>query len=611
MKLIISSVLFSLMSVSIFGQGEMNNWYFGRNASLDFSSGQPISTSNCAIPSNEGCATVSDIDGNLLFYTNGNRIWDSNHNVMPNGSNLMGGPSSSQSCIVIKKPGANSKYIVFTVDDQGGPNGVRYSEVDMNLNNNLGDVNQVKNQLLSGPVSEKITCVLHENKKAFWIIVKPTSNSEYHSYLYDINGISNTPTVSKGYTYTNNIAEYAGCIKASKTGRYIAAIHTYLDKVEIFNFDTYSGNASSPTTIKLSDNFHPYGVEFSPNEKFLYISGLDTTAPIIQIDITTNDSASILASLTNLNPNGIKGGTLQIGPDSLIYMAQYKSTIIGRINNPNLPGLLSDFNENGIQLIQGQTISGLPNFVNKFWTFNNLDFEAEGYCLGVPIKFIPNIGFADSVKWNFNDPFSNSNSSRKLNPFHTFFSPGSYVVTLIAHSGSKTDTVSHTINIYPSPRVNLGIDTTICFEDSLTLDATWNNASYLWNDSSTYAQKTIKTEGKYWVNLSIDSCSASDSIYVHFRDCSIAIEMPNIFTPNGDGTNDFFCPVALLNLNDLQLLVYNRWGQLVHESAELFPGWDGKNNGQDCSDGVYFWILSYKTTEGNAKTTKGHVTLMR
>ena len=100
------SVIFLLVLIPIlaFSQKEAAFWYFGNFAGLDFNSGNPVSTTGSLI-SFEGSATMSNCDGNLLFYSDGVTVWDNTHNVMTNGTGLLGNPSSTQSAIIIPDPG--------------------------------------------------------------------------------------------------------------------------------------------------------------------------------------------------------------------------------------------------------------------------------------------------------------------------------------------------------------------------------------------------------------------------------------------------------------------------------------------------------------------------
>ena len=157
-RIFLIAILFvPLLSTS---QQQAAIWYFGDRAGLDFTTGVPIVLNDGALDTLEGCATISDAMGNLLFYTDGSTIWGSNHIPMPNGAGLLGDSSSSQSAIIVPAPDNVDIYYVFTVTFQAYPEGANYSVVDMSLNGGLGDV-VTKNVALFAPAAEKLTAVQH------------------------------------------------------------------------------------------------------------------------------------------------------------------------------------------------------------------------------------------------------------------------------------------------------------------------------------------------------------------------------------------------------------------------------------------------------------------
>ena len=109
-------LLFLLPTIS-FSQKEAAIWYFGQYAGLDFNSGSPVVLTNGQLNTFEGCATISDGTGALLFYTDGVTVWDRSHTIMPNGRRLLGDTSSTQSAIIIPRPNNTEQYYIFTVDD--------------------------------------------------------------------------------------------------------------------------------------------------------------------------------------------------------------------------------------------------------------------------------------------------------------------------------------------------------------------------------------------------------------------------------------------------------------------------------------------------------------
>ncbi len=113
-------LLLLFFALKSFSQKEANIWYFGEKAGLDFNTNPPTALTNGEINTFEGCSSFSDEDGNLLFYSDGITVWDKNHDEMKyeDGSfanDLKGNPSSTQSGMIIPKPGSTSIYYLFTV----------------------------------------------------------------------------------------------------------------------------------------------------------------------------------------------------------------------------------------------------------------------------------------------------------------------------------------------------------------------------------------------------------------------------------------------------------------------------------------------------------------
>ena len=109
---VISTLVCSTLFV--FAQNEGNIWYFGENAGLDFNSGVPVVLTDGQLVTQEGCASIADNNGDLLFYTDGMTVYNKQHTIMPNGYGLLGNNSSTQSAIIVKQPGSASIYYIFT-----------------------------------------------------------------------------------------------------------------------------------------------------------------------------------------------------------------------------------------------------------------------------------------------------------------------------------------------------------------------------------------------------------------------------------------------------------------------------------------------------------------
>jgi hypothetical protein len=141
-------------------------------------------------------ASICDTAGNLLFYTDGMKVWNRLHQPMPNGTGLNGHISSTQSAIIVPVIGDTSRYYVFTIDDYGSPQRLQYSVVNMNMDNGRGDIELKNSPIISG-VSEKLTAVRHCNQRDIWIITHSTFGNTYYAFLVDPSGVHTTPAVSQ------------------------------------------------------------------------------------------------------------------------------------------------------------------------------------------------------------------------------------------------------------------------------------------------------------------------------------------------------------------------------------------------------------------------------
>ena len=282
-----------LNPIALYSQKENYIWYFGKYAGLDFNSTPPNVLTNSAMNQGEGCASIADSSGSILFYTDGVKIWDKSHNLMPNGSGLLGHSSSTQSAIIIKKPGNNSLFYIFTTDAAHHDllNGFNYSIVDLEQNNGFGDVIS-KNNLLCNPVSEKVTAIVHSNNFDIWIITHEWNSNSFRAYLLTetgLNSIENStpgfPVISSTGSYHNGSIWHAiGYMKASSPGNKIGvAIHN--SKFEVFNFDRTTGVISNPISITTPITSKQYGIEFSPDENKLYVSKIELPSYIYQYDL--------------------------------------------------------------------------------------------------------------------------------------------------------------------------------------------------------------------------------------------------------------------------------------------------------------------------------------
>lgn len=361
------------------------HWYFGNHAGIDFSSGTAMADTNGALVTSEGCASISDTDGNLQFYSDGRTVWNRNHQVMPHGTSILGGAngSSTQQALIIPKPLSPNLYYLFTTDEAEnlGANGMRYTVIDMNLDGGNGDVDtNQKNILLFSPCTEKLAAVNHCNDTSVWVMGHEVNNNHFRAYLVTANGIAFNPVVSAiGFpNMSNALGQINGPIKFSSDGTKLCQVtDTSAKRVELFQFDDYSGYLSNNITLDTTIAFC-YAISFSNDNSKLYTGR--TSSYLYQYDVTTYNQGIILGSKTivdSITNNGYR--YLQNSPDGkIVLLLNGNFPLASSINLPNLTGSASNVDTNNIDLLNHQSRAGLPGFNESYFKTNNTPGCATG-----------------------------------------------------------------------------------------------------------------------------------------------------------------------------------------------------------------------------------------
>ena len=539
-----------LVATTSFAQKEAAIWYFGEKAGLDFNSGSPVSITNGKIITNEGCASISDKNGNILFYTDGSIVYNKSHLAMPNGNGLLGHKSSTQSAIIVPKPNNPYVYYIFTVDqplpdnvddnllnDEDPPNnGLNYSEVDLRLDNGLGDIptnkknihlityNPENNEEVKFKCSEKITAVQHGDGISFWVITHFLDN--FYSFKVGNNGVNTIPIKSStslnvplGGYLTNAI----GYLKISPNGKKLAIANSSLKtnnelgpkgetrrntgNVWLFDFDSTTGVIKNGITLISGTN--PYGVEFSAKSKKMYVSvnqynsdGISVGSSLYQYNLKDNN---IINSKIEIINSQKVAGALQLGIDEKIYRSGYDISKQGGeklsvINNPELDGTDCNYLVDEIDLKGKKVFLGLPPFITSLFLYS---FNYEFNCLGSSTHFYFNsTEKVDSVVWNFGDGFS----STEKDAFHTYLAAGEYKVTLIKTvNGEEKEPIEKTITIFETPKTTITPYKLIqC--DTQDQDATDGLASFNL-ELATSALKQIQNEVEIYYYKSTDEAN--------------------------------------------------------------------------------------------------------
>lgn len=552
----------SFLSISqSYGQfpGPGSNWYFGDQAGVSWctlqSNGDPMYLMDGVIQTNEGVATISDNQCNLLFYTDGITVWNAMHQAMSNslpaspGGSLTGDPSSTQSGVIVPKPMDPSTYYIFSVDANIGSGGLAYSRVDMTANSGLGDIALAeKNVTLFNPSTEKITAVNHANNSDIWVITHQWQSDQFNVYLVNSMGVQlTTPVISNvGVVHSGGSNNTRGYMKASPGGGMVCLGVEGMNIWQLFTFNNATGQLSNPITLDYTSNDDCYGVEFSADEHFLYGSerwGYD----IHQWDVSLTTPAAILASHVIVDStNTPAGGALQLAPDQKIYLARNSTKYLGRINEPSMAGPLCNYVDQAVLLGPDVTTArgcneGLPTFIATF--FNVAEFTFETSCNNDTVFFfIPNPQGLDMAYWNFNWPSANPAYHYQGTVDTVYFiynAGGIYTVELITERDNDYDTAFADVYFSKTPIVDLGPDQTLCDNGFLTYDLSFNDqyaltgtCGYFWEAdlaTQTFYDSTatylIDKPGTYTATVYSDSIcgSVTDVIHVEYNNMTASL----------------------------------------------------------------------------------------
>lgn len=566
------SILFVYIAITFcsFAQNQNNQWRFGIGSAIDFNTTPPSYPAGCGLPTVqpplisgdliEGTASIADRNtGDLLFYTDGLTIWNSQDQPMPNGSNIGGSDvlSSYMAAVVFPMPGSCSKYYVFCIDDyEEGCKGITYSVVDMSLDSGLGDVVSGQKSI---PLYDNETELLLVQPKSsgdgYWLISNGTDPANPSIAAFDVTaqGINTTPVLSPVNFIGSGKLNYQGT-KFVCTGEYDAVGGNFLG-FQLYDFNAASGQISNPVNIPFSvpngDNLQYFEFTFTGNH--LFAGG---NFSLYRFDLTSSNPAIIATTAVPINFGSQTSfyGAAQHGPDGNLYYVINPN--VYRIENPEgsaasigpITQLPTSIASNGclpqwIALISGEITPGNDVIsVTGDTCFQNAQtFSVSGTSSVV------------GITWNFGDPSSGTaNTSNLLIPSHQFSSAGSYLVSAFVEFDCYTDTLQQQVTINDCPPVPPPV---VCPE----------------------------------------------------------IFVPTIFSPNGAGNaaNKTVCVYGSC-IAEISFQIFNRWGEVVFETndASLSQCWDGKFKGKELNTGTFVYRLNVELTSGERIEQSGNIILI-
>jgi len=518
-----------------------NHWYFGNQADIDFNQNPPAPAGNSQMTAPEGCTAVSDRNGKILFYTNGDDFaYGRTGQVL--GDNIGGDELSSQSVIAIPFPGDETMYYIFTTKEVYGDGTfeLNYGVLDIKekrgTNSDPGNV--VFNDLpLFTKNTERLTAIGGYGQNAT-LVAHEYGNNTFQFYPITAQGVGRPVLNSIGSVHDLGSPESAqGYMRISGDGSKLAVALTKNGRnyVELFEMDT-TQNLSNYLQIEFPvtysyPQYQAYGIEFSPGSNKLYVTLKGTTSKLFEMRVDTLALDTIVNSMNGNLAAGFENnefGALQTGPDGQIYMAVNGSATLPFITPNDQVDVPSIFNPTGVDLAGKTSALGLPNFVqNASSSVGGLSASVTGYCVGQPTNFIgQQSSNIDEFNWTVTQISDTSTvfTSTNLSDTYTFQQSGDYAVAFRVYNRCGLDTtINQTITIQdPPPESAMPDVASICTGDlQLQVYGTSDslNYNYIWSNASTGNSLFVNQPAIYSVTITyldpqLNGCLSQDTIFV-------------------------------------------------------------------------------------------------
>jgi gliding motility-associated-like protein len=254
----------------------------------------------------------------------------------------------------------------------------------------------------------------------------------------------------------------------------------------------------------------------------------------------------------------------------------------------------------------------------------NFGIEPGLYCAPFTAEFIDSS--LSDAPLNYFWEFGDGNTSIESDPVYIYQNAGVYDVSL-SISTNEGCTANLTldkpglIEVFPSPVADFEVDPQVT--DVFNTEITFTDFSidsyehfYQLNDSVDTTERNLTyhfIEGGYHYPYQVvtNEFGCKDTITLEiYVEPQTTLYVPNAFTPNGDGTNEFFSPIVY-DVSDYTFEIYNRWGEQIFETNNRKAGWNGRIKDQNAPDGVYIWKIKFRNHRSIFEEHHGHFSLLR
>jgi large repetitive protein len=526
-------------------------WYFGDQAGLDFNPLVQVPTpgpmvdvsAENAMAAPQGTATISDRNGNVIFYTDGQSVWVQG-NPTPITTNLGGSPTSTQGTLIMPVQGDETLFYIFTTEEiSTGGYELRYAVFDRKLDpvNGLGDL---VDPTPTDPLDEPSTVLFTKSTERIlginnWIVVHEFGNNTFRAYQVTTDGISEPVYSNVGADHSVISTTSGEGYMAFAAGR-IAVVYTDATGswLQVFDFDSATGevtNARPPVAIPGAGT-QAYGVAISPGGERIFVTTLgDNSIHEFQYNTVTDVYAY-------LNP--IAGPTAQ--PGAIVpglgglYVSVEGASALGLINVNTTPGTSSTFNPQGTIPFAGQATLGLPNFVQTTATpVMEPALTITNACEGGDVTFIANgkDPLIDQFDWFFSDGTTMIDAGPEVVKNYPV-AGNNYSVTVVIYNkcmpkipqgspgfpGGGEAVFTRNFEVFAIPLAPLMLDGAapiICGNTPVTLKGYDNNdpdfpaqLTYLWSEGSTTDELVTANPGTYSVTVTSTRTTCTNTAQV-------------------------------------------------------------------------------------------------
>lgn len=506
------SALIVLTSFSGLAQElENTNWIFGNNTGL-FHNGIDLNeiTSEADVLNGVKPASISNESGALAFYTDGETVWNGDHNIIDNGqfSNL------GLTNLFVPVPGNPNQLYLFRSAEWG----VDYSLIDLTLNGGDGGIVADVKEVVFHDYRSELMLAGKENSVNFWLIVANNQGGSggqifIHTWEVTPSDFVFNATFNDSFIFATWNSELDDARLSPDCSK--IATHHKGHYITLFEFDNQSGTVvdALDQSVDANTNFTiRTTLEFSPSSEYLYVIG-DFTR-IDRFDLTVFNATAIDGSQTMIAQSS-NWRDIKLGPYGDLYLINANANTIDRVIDPDVTGEGTGV-ESGILEMELANFL-FPNTPNlSCSSFSQPALNVQNFCLGdsteMSFQFSTDV---EEIIWDIGSDNAIS-SDLNSNPIWVIYDePGTYDVSLDLYYFDLWHTFNFTVTISEHPNVELGEDIVLCEGENAVLSVQAQETyEYLWSNGSNGPTAIVSEEGNYSVVVDNQGCIGEDSVYV-------------------------------------------------------------------------------------------------